>query len=176
MKKNTSLDSNSVPQYFFDSITDIKPSDISGMAGKAVGIDLDNTTVYDSTLKLFPGVKSWLKEIKEAGFPVVIVTNTYNIRAKILAKKMGNLPFIANADKPDTECFRTACKLTGVEMNEFVMIGDQLFTDIQGANEAGAVSVKVRYKTRELLALFHFLAIRKKEKIYLENKGLGDKI
>ena len=62
MKKNTSLDSNSVPQYFFDSITDIKPSDISDMGGKAVGIDLDNTTVYDSTLKLFPGVNRERKE------------------------------------------------------------------------------------------------------------------
>ena len=174
--KNTSINSNSTPRYFFDKITDITPKDIFDMGGKAVGIDLDNTSVYDSTLNLFPGVSSWLEEITAAGIPVVIITNTYNIRAKIIAKKMNCIPFIANADKPDTKCFQKACEITGAEMSELVMIGDQLFTDIQGANEAGAISVRVKYKTREILALFHFLSIRKKESIYLKSKGLGDKI
>ncbi len=174
--KNTSLDSNSVPKYFFDCITDITPEDISDMGGKAVGIDIDNTCVYDSTLTLFPGVQKWLEEISAAGFPVIIVTNTYTIRAKLISRKLKNLPFIANANKPDTKCFHKACEITGVDISEFVMIGDQLFTDVQGANNAGAISVRVRYKTREILALFHFLSIRKKEKLYLENKGLGDKI
>lgn len=174
--KNTSLSSDSTPRYFFDSITDITPEDIFSMGGKAVGIDLDNTCVYDSTLMLFPGVKQWLDKITASGLPVVIVTNTYNIRAKLISKKLKNLPFIANADKPDTECFYEACKTVGCSLSEFVMIGDQLFTDVQGANKAGAISVRVRYKTREILALFHFLSIRKKEKLYLEDKGLGDKI
>lgn len=176
MKKNTGLETNSVPQYFFDKITDITPEDIFNMGGTAVGIDLDNTTVYDSTLTLFNGVNEWLKDIRKAGIPVVIVTNTYTIRAKMIAKKMGNLPFIANADKPDTNCFSKAVGITKTDISGFVMIGDQLFTDVQGANNSGAISVLVKYRTRELLALFHFLKIRKLEKIYLTNKGHGDKI
>lgn len=174
--KNTGINSNSTPKYFFEKITDITPEDIFSMGGKAMGIDLDNTCVYDSTLTLFPKVKKWLGSIQEAGIPVVIVTNTYNIRAKIIAKKMGNLPYIANADKPDTECFFKACEISKTDVSEFVMIGDQLFTDIQGANDAGAISVRVKYRTREFLAAFYFFAIRKKEKIYLESKGLGDKV
>ena len=176
MKKNTGLETNSLPQFFYDSITDITPEDIFRMGGTAVGIDLDNTTVYDSTLRLFPGVKEWLKDIQSAGLPVVIVTNTYNIRAKAISKKLGGLPFVADADKPDVKCFEKAVGITGTELSGFVMIGDQLFTDVQGANNAGAISVRVKYKTRELLALFHFLKIRKFEKIYLESKGKGDKV
>lgn len=176
MKKNTTLTSDSMPKFFYDSITDITPEDIFSMGGKAVGIDLDNTTVYDSTLTLFPGVKKWLSDISEAGLPVIIVTNTYNIRAKLIAKKLGNIPFIANADKPGTACYFKAAYIAGVNISEFVMIGDQLFTDVQGANKAGAISVRVRYKTREILAFFHFLSIRKKEKKYLESKGSGDKV
>ena len=176
MKKNTGLETNSLPQYFFDSITDVAPEDIFAMGGTAVGIDLDNTAVYDSTGILFSGVKSWLKKIQSAGLPVVIVTNTYTLRAKAIAKKLGGLPFIANADKPDIRCFEKAVDITGTELSGFVMIGDQLFTDVQGANNAGAISVRVKYKTREILALFHFLKIRKLEKIYLESKGKGDKI
>lgn len=176
MKKNTSIETNSMPRYFYDSITDITPEDIFSMGGSAVGIDLDNTTVYDSTLTLFPGVREWIKKIQEAGIPVVIVTNTYNIRAKLISKKMGSLPYIANADKPDIRCFRKATAITKTDISGFVMIGDQLFTDVQGANNAGAISVRVKYKTREILALFHFLKIRKLEKIYLESKGSGDKV
>ena len=174
--KDTGLNSNSTPQYFYDSITDITPEDIRKMGGRAIGIDLDNTTVYDSTLQLFKGVKKWLDDMKEAGFPVVIVTNTYEIRARIIARKMG-LPYIADADKPEKDCFIKACEMAGgVAMNEFVMIGDQLFTDIQGANNAGAVSVRVRYKAREVVLFPYFISIRKKEMQYLRNKGLGDKI
>ncbi len=176
MNKNTDLNTNSLPQYFFDSMTDITPEDIFRMGGNAVGIDLDNTSVYDSTLKLFSGVREWLKSIQTAGIPVVIVTNTYNIRAKIIAKKMGGLPYIANAAKPDTECFRRATEITKTDVSKFVMIGDQLFTDVQGANNAGAISVRVKYKKREILALFHFIRIRKLEELYLDYYGAGDKI
>lgn len=176
MKKNTGIETNSTPMYFFDSITDITPEDIFAMGGTAVGIDLDNTTVYDSTLELFKGVKQWIDTIQNAGLKVVIVTNTYTIRAKLIAKKMGNLPYIANAAKPDTGCFTKATEITKTDIKSFVMIGDQLFTDVQGANNAGAISVLVKYKAREILALFHFLKIRRLEKIYLESKGKGDKI
>ncbi len=175
--KDTSINSNSTPKYFYDSITDITPEDIIRMGGKAVGIDLDNTTVYDSTLQLFKGVRKWLEDIQKAGLPIVIVTNTYDIRAKLIAKKMGNLPYIYDADKPETECFTKACEMAGgVKMSELVMIGDQLFTDVQGANNAGAISVRVKYKAREVVLFPYFVSIRKKEKIYLESKGLGDKV
>lgn len=176
MKKNTGIETNSTPSYFFDDITDITPEDIVKMGGTAVGIDLDNTTVYDSTLKLFKGVSKWLEKIQSAGIPVVIVTNTYTIRAKLISKKMGGLPYIANADKPDINCFTRAVGMTKTDLSGFVMIGDQLFTDVQGANNAGAISVRVKYKTKEILALFHFLKIRRLEKEYLTAKGLGDKI
>ena len=174
--KDTSIHSDSTPKYFYNSITDITPEDIFSMGGRAVGIDIDNTTAYDSTIIIFHGVKKWIKKIQDAGIPVIIVTNTYNIRAKILSKMMGGLPYIANAKKPDTECFSEACKITGTDISQFVMIGDQLFTDIQGANSAGAISVRVKWKMRELLLVFYYLKIRKLEKQYLESKGLGDKI
>ena len=176
MKKNTGLETNSLPRFFYNSITDITPDDIFRMGGTAVGIDLDNTAVYDSTGILFPGVKQWLKGIREAGLPVVIVTNTYTIRAKAIARKLGRLPYIANADKPDIKCFEKAVQITGTDIKGFVMIGDQLFTDVQGANNAGAISVRVKYKAQEILALFHFLKIRKLEKFYLESKGKGDMV
>lgn len=173
---NTSLDSNSTPEYFFDKLTDITPEDIFSMGAKAVGIDLDNTSFYDSTLIPFKGVYEWLDKIKSAGIPVIIVTNTYNFRAKLISKKLGGLPFIGNAGKPDTKCFFDAARSTGVAVNEFAMIGDQLFTDIQGANNAGAISVRVKYKSREIVFGIRFRLVRRRERLYLTKKGLGDKV
>lgn len=173
---NTSLSSNSIPKYFFNKLVDITPEDIFSMGAKAVGIDLDNTSFYDSTYKPFPGVYEWLSSMKKAGIPVIIVSNTYEFRANRISKKLGGLPYIGNANKPDTKCFFEAAKQCGVDVSEFAMVGDQLFTDIQGANNAGAISVRVKYMTREILMGIRFRLVRRRERLYLEDKGLGDKV
>ena len=171
-----SFNSNSTPEYFFNRITDITPDDIKNMGAKAVGIDLDNTSFYDNTVKPFPGVTEWLQEMKKAEIPVIIVSNTYMSRAKRISEILGGLPFIGDAHKPDTKCYHDAAALAGVSVSEFAMIGDQLFTDIQGANNAGAISVRVKYVKREILFGLRFRLVRRRERLYLENKGLGDKV
>ncbi len=173
---NSGLDTNSTPKFFYNCITDISPEDIIGMGAKAVGIDLDNTSFYDNTTIPFPGVLEWLKKIKEAGIPVIIITNTYNLRAKLISKKTGGLPYVGNAKKPDTACFFKAAEFLGISVTELAMIGDQLFADIQGANNAGAISIRVRYRHPEIFFPIRYRIVRYKEKLYLKNKGLGDKV
>ncbi len=168
--------SNSTPKYFFDRLTDITADDIRNMGAKAVGIDLDNTSFYDNTLKPLPGVTKWLEEMKKAEIPVIIVTNTYNSRAKKISGILGGLPFVGDAHKPAPDGYIKAAKMAKVSVSELAMIGDQLFTDIQGANNAGAISVRVRYVRREILFGLRFRLVRRRERLYLENKGLGDKV
>ncbi len=172
---NTSSNSNSTPKYFFDKLTDITPDCFLEMGAKAVGIDLDNTSFYDGTYKPFPGFYEWLEAMKKAAIPVIIVSNTYEFRAKRIAAKLG-LPYISDANKPDTKCFYEAAKRCNVNISEFAMVGDQLFTDVQGANNAGAISVRVKYMTREIVFGIRFRLVRRRERLYLESKGLGDKV
>ncbi len=173
---NKGFDTNSVPRYFFNRLTDITAEDIFSMGANAVGIDLDNTSFYDNTIKPLDGVTDWLQKMKQAGIPVIIVSNTYMSRAKKISRLLGGIPYIGNAKKPDTECFFRAAELAGTDVSHFAMIGDQLFTDIQGANNAGAVSVRVKYTKRELVFHFRYRLLRRRERLYLENKGLGDKV
>lgn len=173
---NTRTDSNSTPKYFFDAITDITPDDVFRMGATAVGFDLDNTSFYDGTLIPVKGLYEWLDKIKAAGIPVIIISNTYKFRAKRISEMLGGIPYICNAEKPDTRCFFEASEKLGISVSELAMVGDQLFTDVQGANNAGAISVKVRYMAREIVFGIKFLIIRRKEKLYLRSKGLGDKI
>ena len=172
----TGFETNSVPKFFYNQITDISPEDIKSMGARAVGIDLDNTSFYDNTCIPFPGLFEWLEAMKNADIPVIIISNTYNSRAKKISERLGNLPYIGNADKPDTACFFKAAEMLGISVEELAMIGDQLFTDIQGANNAGAISIRVKYRRREILFGIRFALVRRRERLYLENKGLGDKV
>ncbi len=162
---------NAVPKYEYEKISDISIEDLRAMGVKAVGVDIDNTTAYDSSFTVFSGVKSWIKKVQEAGFKVIIITNTFSFRAKLLSRKMGHIPYIAMARKPLTKNFFVAAKKLGIEVSELAMIGDQLFTDIQGANDAGAVSVLVHYAKPEVLFGSKFRQLRERERNYLKNKG-----
>ncbi len=173
---NKRQDSDSTPRYFFDKLTDITAADISAMGAKAVAIDIDNTCSYDFGLKPFSSARSWVRGILDAGMPVVILSNTYEWRAKRMAERLCGIPYISKAEKPSEKGYIRAAKTAGVDISELAMIGDQLFTDVQGANGAGAISVRVRYARRELLMHIHYRFLRRDEKKYLINAGYGDKV
>ena len=175
MTDNTISD-DLLPKYFFDRITDITPADFAAMGAKAVAIDIDNTIADDGAFHLFHGVRAWVKRIQAAGIQVVILTNTFPLRAKFISRLLGRLPYVANAEKPRQKGFQKAADLLGIPIGEMAMVGDQLFTDIRGANEAGAIPVRVKFRRPELLGYFHYRKLRHKEKKFLISKGHGDKL
>ena len=72
-----------------------------------------------------------------------IVSNNTNKRVAPLAKKLG-LPFTANGCKPLTFGISKAIKIMGVPKKQVAVVGDQIFTDIWGANNAGIRNFLVR--------------------------------
>ncbi len=132
-----------LPKYKFNSILDITIEDLQKMGAKAVCFDLDNTTLYDSSYKPLAGVYEWVKYIKKSGMPIMILSNTYPLRAKRVARKFG-VDYTALSKKPETKAFFIAAERMRVDVSEIAMIGDQLYADILGANEAGAISVWVK--------------------------------
>lgn len=167
---------SAVPKYEYEKISDISVEDLRAMGVKGVGIDIDNTTAYDSTLTVFSGVKDWVKTVQDAGIKVIIISNTYSLRAKIISKKIGHIPYIAMARKPMTKNFFLAAKKLGIQVNELAMIGDQLFTDILGANSAGAISILVHYARPEVFLGSRYKKLRAKEHSYLKNMGYKRRI
>ncbi len=158
---------NATPKFSFDCLTDITVEDLRKMQVKAVAIDLDNTSVYDCTITPIKGVKEWLKTVKSAGFRVVIISNSFALRAKIMGK-MFECPSFGPAEKPDTKMIFKAAEAAGVDVHEMALIGDRLFTDIVGANNSGAVSVYVKPYKRELMIPFYWKKARLDEIEYLK--------
>lgn len=165
-----------IPMYFYNRLTDITPGDLTAMGVKGVAVDIDNTVAVDSLNIIFRGVPQWIEKIKRAGFSVFILSNTYASRAKKISERLGNIPYLANCHKPKKEGFLQAAKTLGIDIHELAMVGDQLFTDIKGANNVGAVSVRVRPKHKEFFLPLHYIPLRRRERQFLRLKGLGDKI
>lgn len=104
-------------------------------------LDLDNTLVAwggDPEEKLF----AWLRQVREAGMAVCIVSNNDRARVKGFSDLAG-IPAIPRARKPRRRAFRAAMQVMGTAPEETAVVGDQIFTDILGGNRLGLYTILV---------------------------------
>ena len=148
-KKKKKEEIKGTPDCRFEKITDITPDDLKEIGAEAVAIDIDNTSTYNASLYIHSAVRKWVKMIRAAGYPVMIVTNTLNLRAKLISKELGNIPFYAEAHKPEPKGIFRASEKLGVPTDKIAMIGDKLSADILAANRSGAKGIKVKPMKRE---------------------------
>ena len=158
---------NATPKFLFDRLIDITIDDLKRMNVKAVSIDLDNTSVYNWTNIPLKGVKAWVRKVKDAGFKVSIVSNSFELRGKSMGKFFG-CPSFGPAKKPDTKMILMAAEKMGVDIHEMTLIGDRLFTDVVCANNSGAVSVYVKSYKRERMIPSYWKKARQDEIDYLK--------
>lgn len=111
---------------------------------KALILDVDNTLI-DVDKKMIEGAEEWCENLKKQGIKICILSNTsHEEKAKAVAEKL-EIPYIHFAKKPFRRGFYRAKKLLEIEKNEEIgVVGDQLFTDIIGANRVKMVSILVQ--------------------------------
>ena len=132
-----------MPYEYVDSVYDIDYHKLKSMGYKGLLFDIDNTLVHhgdDSN----PKVDKFFEKLNDMGFKCVMVSDNNEERILRFLKNIDAL-YIAEAGKPGTKCFYKAMKMLNMNKNEVVMIGDQIFTDIRGANRAGIASILVHY-------------------------------
>lgn len=130
------------PTYALRSITEITPAALKKRGIKALILDVDNTLTTHNNPTPAEGVPEWIKEMKSAGIKLLIVSNNNAERVTPFAETLG-LHFVPNGAKPLPMGFLRAVKELGVPKNRIAAVGDQIFTDILGANLAGVRSVFV---------------------------------
>ena len=123
-------------------LTDITPERVKALGCKAVLIDADNSSSYDLTTEPLPGTMEWVASMKEAGLPVLLLSNAKAERAKVLADRY-DIPVVGLAAKPLVHGYWQAAWRLRTSPRKLLMLGDQLFTDVLGANLAGCRSVWV---------------------------------
>ena len=90
------------------------------------------------------GIQEWVKDLKEQGIKFCIVSNSNHVeKVKTVADKI-EVPYLYFAKKPAKGGFLKACKLLNLDSKNVASVGDQIFTDVIGANRCQMFSILVK--------------------------------
>ena len=115
------------------SVCDITPTMLQHFGIRGLLLDLDNTLTTHDNPRPAEGVLDWIAVMKENGIAMCIVSNNHPPRVKPFADLLG-LPFVCEGKKPLSKGFREARTVMGLPWKELAVVGDQIFTDVLGAN------------------------------------------
>ena len=127
----------------FRRITDIDIDFLNNNNIKTLLLDVDNTLSTHHGTVLVDGLVEWLEKMQNNGIELIVVSNSKRWRIEPFAGKIG-LPFVSLACKPLPNGYRKAVKMMNADKKTTAIIGDQIFTDVLGANLYGVRSLLVR--------------------------------
>lgn len=131
------------PKLYLNSVKEISLEVLNKYSLKGLILDVDNTLIdYDK--KMPEGVKKWVEELKNSNISFCILSNT-NQKQKVenIAKQL-DIPYIYFAKKPLKSGFKKAKKILQLESNQIGVVGDQILTDVIGANRSKMFSILVK--------------------------------
>lgn len=103
--------------------------------------DIDNTLVPHGA-PADDRAKELFARLHEMGFATCLISNNQLPRVAPFAEAVDS-PFVENAHKPSTVNYKKAMEMMGTDVTNTWFIGDQLFTDVYGANRTGIPSILV---------------------------------
>jgi len=131
------------------------PFDLFSSQGvRAVLFDLENTLIPPGG-PFTDGGREIVARARAAGLAVGVVSNASAAWVpRVLAEE--GIAYVAPAGKPGKDAFVRACRLLGVKPAQTVFVGDQLITDVLGAQRAGirAVLLEPRWSEEALSSKF----------------------
>ena len=131
-----------VPDYRFATFDMASADFLHSIGVKGLILDVDNTLEpYEHPI---PGdhVVKWLEQLSAVGIRCAIVSNNNKERIDLFNKELGLVAF-AKAKKPFKKNVLKALSEIGVEPTKAALIGDQVFTDVWAARNAGIRAILV---------------------------------
>ena len=121
------------PTALRERVTDISPDLLKSLGVKALLLDVDNTLATYTSHTPSQGSLEWVRAMEDAGFRMMIISNNFKERVSSFGAMFG-LDTLSFAIKPLPVGYLRAARRRGVRCRECAVIGDQIFTDIIGAN------------------------------------------
>ena len=132
-----------IPRGVYPSVTHISPRALADRGVKLVLADLDNTLVPYKVTEPPAEVTAWKKALEAAGITLFLLSNSRKPgRVRSFAEKLG-IPCQGCSGKPKKAGYLKAMERMGCTPEQTVMVGDQIFTDTLGANNAGVTPLLV---------------------------------
>ena len=131
------------PTLYRDRVTDITVEDLKRLGVSGLLLDVDNTLTTHGSQALSDDVQRWLDDMKRADVRMTVVSNSWEWRVAPFAKRIG-LRHTSLSCKPLPFGFIRGMRRMGLKRKQCVVIGDQVFTDILGANLAGIPCIQLQ--------------------------------
>lgn len=130
------------PKEWLESTYEIPWDQWYGKGIRGVIFDIDNTLVPHGkpadtrVLELF-------EKFHEMGMNTCLLSNNKEPRVASFAAQVDS-PYIYKGGKPSVKNYYRAMKIMGTTKSQTLFVGDQLFTDVYGANRAGIYGILVK--------------------------------
>lgn len=131
------------PKLYLNSVKEISLELLNQYNLKGLILDVDNTLItYNKNMP--EGIQEWISQLKQANISLCIVSNSNNKeKVEKVAEKL-DIPYIYFAKKPFKSGFIKAKKILNLNVEQIGVVGDQILTDVIGANRMGMFSILVK--------------------------------
>lgn len=130
------------PGEYVDSAYGIDFDRLYDEGYRGVIFDIDNTLVPHGA-PADERACTLFGRLKELGYQCVLLSNNKEPRVKSFNDAVG-VSYIHRAGKPNPAGYRKAMALMGTTEKDTLFVGDQIFTDVYGANRAGIRTILVK--------------------------------
>lgn len=109
---------------------------------RGIIFDIDNTLVCHGAPADARSVRL-IQDLKDMGFGILFLSNNKEPRVKMFNDAV-RAQYIFKAGKPKKSGYQKAMEMLGTNRENTLFVGDQLFTDVWGARNAGIFSILVQ--------------------------------
>ena len=131
-----------IPTIIVDKLTDLTPQQLLDRGITFLMLDFDNTIVPYTSNEPTEEMEQWLSMMQNSPVKLCVVSNSKRDRVVKFCDARG-IPCITHSRKPFPKGIRQCQEQFELELSHAALAGDQIYTDVLGANCAGAASILV---------------------------------
>ena len=132
-----------VPEFTCREVTEITPAFLAENGIDFLMLDLDNTIAPYKTAEPAPAVMEWAHTVKESGIGLYFVSNSKRPDRVERFAGILDVSFVKAAHKPSPKALHTVMESNSRDPQCCALIGDQIYTDVWAARNAGCRSILV---------------------------------
>lgn len=132
-----------LPNLSCQSILDLTPERLHQLGITLLLADLDNTLVKYGQTEPTAELLAWRADLRANGIDLFLVSNSRKPTRVHQHATALDIPYVGHAGKPKAKGFLQAMAQMNRKPEETAMVGDQIFTDIAGARNAGIRAILV---------------------------------
>ena len=131
-----------LPTFITPKLTDLTPQQLRSWEIQLLMMDFDNTIVPYTTSTPTKEMDRWLRKMAASDIQLCVVSNSKKDRVKVFCGQYG-IDCITHSRKPFRKGIRQCLNKYGFPPSHCALVGDQIFTDILGANGFHVTSILV---------------------------------